>query len=235
MVLLISGLMKSAFSGDVYNTSTLEAILEQENFAYSITYGNDTPIGELEVKVSRQGNTILTLSNLIIRNALARLFLDEYITENRFSIENGQLLLMEGEARRSDRSEIISSYVIDRENGIIQYPNQASISFPVDMEFDTLDFPFILLNSSIELLTGTNVLIVSHEKASLYQYETPQEEIIRLREKQYETLKVIRKKVGEEGRQVSVWLTSHTKPIPLKIVSSKKGTDLVFELLNLPR
>ncbi len=235
MVLLMPGMMEFAFSDDGYNNSFLEAVVERGNFAYSVTYDQDTSIGELEVNVSRKANAIHVLSKLIIHNALARLFLDEYIVENRFSVENGQLLLIGGEVKGPDRSKILSSYLLDRENGVIQYSDRESISFPDGMKFDVLDFPIVMLSSNFESLAGTDVLIVGHDKASLYQFETPRAETIRLRGKQVDSIQVSRKKAGEENRHVHVWITNDSERVPLMIVSSKRGRDLVFELQDVPQ
>ena len=229
IVLLVAGLPNRAFSGESHD-SAFQAILEHKVFTYAITYGSDTPIGELQVNVSSEGDTVLVVSNLRISNALARLFVDEYIIRNRFHVDRGQLLLVSGEAGRPGSSEIISSYVIDRERGIIQYSDQEAISVSVDVGFDTLDFPIVMSTTDTASLAGTEVLIMGHNKSSLYQYESPQEETITMQGKQYDALKVTRKKSGEAGRLVSVWLTRDTRRIPLRIVSSKRGMDTVFEL-----
>lgn len=233
IVLLASGLSIPAFSGDSHNRA-FQAMLEREVFTYTVTYGNNTPIGELEVNVSSQGNAVLVISSLKISNALARLFLDEYIIRNRFHMDHGQLVLVSGEASNLGSSEIVSSYVIDREKGVIQYPGQESITIPADVKFDTLDFPIVMSTADPESLAGTSVLIVGHTKASLYHYEAPQEETITLQGKQYDALKVTRNKSGESGRQVSVWLTNDAKRIPLRIVSSKRGMDSIFEIKEPP-
>ena len=232
-VLLVSGLSSPAFSGDSHN-SAFQAILEREVFTYTVTHGNDTPIGELEVNVSNQGHAVLVISSLRISNALARLFLDEYIIRNRFHVDHGQLVLVSGEARRPGSPEIVSSYVVDRERGVIQYPDQESITVSADMKFDTLDFPIMMSTADPESLAGTSVLIVGHKKTSLYHYEAPQEETITWQGKQYDALKVTRNKSGESGRQVSVWLTNDAKRIPLRIASSKRGMDSIFELKEPP-
>jgi len=233
MALLVGNLPNPALSGNSHD-GAIQAILERKAFTYRITHGNDTPIGELEVSVSSQGGAVLVVSSLKISNALARLFLDEYIVRNRFQMDHGQLVLVSGEAWKPGSPEIISSYLIDRERGVIQYPGQESVTAPADVEFDTLDFPITMSTADPESLAGTNVLIVGHRKASLYQYETPQEETITLWGKKHEALKVTRNKSGESGRRVSVWLTNDAKRIPLRIVSSKRGMDSLFELEELP-
>ncbi len=229
MALSVLSLPFTAFASDLHNDA-LQAILEREVFIYSATYGKDTAIGELEVRISSQGDSVSVTTRLRITNALARLFLDEYIIQNRFHIAHGQLYLVSGEASKPGSEDVFSSYAVDRERGMIQYSDQESIPVPVDAKLDIPDFPIVLSTSVPESLAGTDVLVVSHKKASLYQYDSPQEETIVLQGKHYHALKVTRSKSGEEDRWVSVWLTNDEKRTPLRIVSSKRGKDSVFEL-----
>lgn len=215
------------------NIDALLSIVERRHFKYLMTYGKDTKVGELTVDVEVQENDILVTTSFRVTNALARLFLKEYIISNRFDLVGDRILLASGESRRPDSSKGYSSYVIDRERGTIQYSNQEPVSVPADSKFDTFDFPFKLATSNLESLEGSEVLVLSNRKASLYQYEALQRETITLSGQQFDALKITRNKYGEQDRHVAIWLTDDSERIPLRIESTKQSMSSTFDLIEV--
>ena len=231
--LFMLGMPNSDSLGNLQDDA-LQAILERQYFNYKASYGSNNQIGELIVSVAHQDSEILVTAEFKISNALAKLFLDPYIIQNRFVATPEKLLLLNGQTRKPNSSEIISSYAIDRERGTIQYSKQKSISLPADVKIDTSDFPIVMAISDLESLAGSDVLIVSDKKISLYHYQKPVREDVVIKGQKYRTWKITRNKLNEEGRQVIVWLTDDYRRIPIKVVSTKRGADTVFELMEPP-
>lgn len=221
------------FSTALGNTA-LDAALERQQFRYSATYGNDTKVGELRITVQRLENDIEVTATLHVSNALAKLFLKEYSIRNRFEISLSGILLSSGEARRPGNPDVISSYVVDRERGTIRYANQDGIPIPAESVLDTSDFPIMLATSDLAKLEGRDVLVASHSKVSHYIYKAPERDVVTVGGISYDTWKITRSKRGETGRQVTTWLTADARRIPLLIVSTKRGADTVFRLLDPP-
>lgn len=214
--------------------AALDAALERQQFRYSATYGNDTKVGELRITVRRLENDIEVAATLHVSNALAKLFLKEYSIRNRFEISSGGILLSSGEARTPGNPDVTSSYVVDRERGTIRYAGQDRIPVPAESVLDTSDFPIMLATSDLAKLEGRDVLVASHNKISRYTYQAPEREVITVGGTSYDTWKITRSKRGETGRRVTTWLTADARRIPLLIVSTKRGTDTVFQLLDPP-
>jgi hypothetical protein len=203
--------------------------LDEQTLRYNVTYITHDA-GELEIVISRENNQIKTkaISHL---STLARMFLSGLTAETWFSIEGEKLQLERGHLLSHDNATIMTSFEIDRNRGNLKFvpEKDADAVKPTDI-FESTSFPLVLVSSDISSIAGQQIREISPKRVRTYVYLAPEVETLELNGNTYDTWKVIRHKLGDPTRTVTIWLDRNAQQIPVRIVTvkDKKTTEITL-------
>ena len=204
--------------------------IPDQTLRYSVTYSGQNA-GELEISIRGDSRSYTVTSTSHLSN-LAKLLLDAYTSETRFTW-NGELLELNSSTERIQGNEGYErSYRINRHSLHVEYNDGKKVAIRPDDRFEAVSFPLILMHRSMDGIGGTRVREVSAKRVRDYTYGNPEEDSVEVPAGSFSTWKVTRQRVDRPDSSVTVWLNKYDVPIPVKIMTTKKGKNTVLQLIK---
>lgn len=205
------------------------AEIKAQTLKYSVRYTKHDA-GELEIIINHENNAIKTtvISHL---SAVAKLLLSGLTAETWFVQSANGYQLSHGQVLSHDNKSVKRKFQIDRSASTLQFDDDPATPLDAETIYEFTSFPLVLITSDISKIAGKRVNEVSVKRSRAYIYTEPQAETLEANGRSYQTWKVSRHKVNDVSRTVTMWLDKENGNIPVRIVTSRKGKDTVFELL----
>ena len=199
----------------------------EQKLHYHVEYhGNDA--GKIEIHIRRDGEEHL-LTTVYRPNLLAGLVVKGYTVESRFRFRDGAAHLQSGRELRTRSDEVVRSFQVDHATRRILFSAGDPASFDKDTRLDTEPFPLGLMTSGTA--AGGRFLSVNPKRARLFEAAGTAEEVVTVPAGKFATLRRDHTAKGDPDRIFRVWMRQGENPVPVRIVTGRKGKLTVMELL----
>ena len=208
---------------------TISAVtMEEQSLVYSVAYGKKNA-GDVEIVILKQDAGYIVKSTTK-PSKLVGLFLKAHISETRFISINGELAIDSGSEISKGKDSYARTFQMNRDLKTVELTDNDPVNYEDGDKFESISFPIMLMNRSLENIAGTNVREVSTKRVRDYQYEEPFEESVKVKAGTFTTWKVIRNRIDRPEDNVVAWLNQTAPQIPVKIAVTSKGNTVTLSL-----
>ncbi len=207
-----------------------QAEIFQGRLLYTIEYENKDA-GKIEYNIMRSGNSMIIESESH-PSFLAKLFIETFSTQIVFFWDEGRWRLKYGFERLDKSGAEQRSFLVQYDKSKIAFSNQNATDLSPQEHLEASTFPFLLMQSNLDQLGGTQVREVNAKRTALYTYEAPARQVITLPSGDYKTYAITRRSIHDPSRVIRVWLSQDSFKLPLKVESVKKGRSTTMILID---
>lgn len=199
----------------------------ERTLRYSVEYQGRN-LGKIEISISRDGEDCLVRS-VSHPNPLAAMFLESHTIESRYRMRSGEAVLLSGRELLTKTGEVRRSFEVDHAAGRILFSAGEPTGFDTATRLVADPFPLGLLGA--ESAEGGRFLSVNPKRARLFEAKGVVEEVVTVPAGTFATLRHDNAAPGNPERILRLWLRQGEDPVPVRIVSGRKGKRTVMELL----
>ena len=209
------------------DTPALAGAPGERTLRYSVDY-QGSHAGELEIRISREGEECLVRS-ISHPGLLAGMFLESHTIESRYRMQNGKAILLSGRELLTRTGEARRSFKVDHAARRIHFSAGDPVGFDTATRLDSDPFPLGLLTAGAA--EGGPFLSVNPKRARLFDTTAVTEEVVTVPAGKFDTLRHDKAAPGDAGRILRLWLRRGENPVPVRIVTGRRGKLTVMELL----
>ena len=199
----------------------------ERTLRYSVEYQGRN-LGKIEISIGRDGEDCLVRS-VSRPNPLAAMFLESHTIESRYRMRSGEAVLLSGRELLTKTGEVRRSFEVDHAAGRILFSAGEPAGFDTATRLVADPFPLGLPGAGFA--EGGRFLSVNPKRARLFEAKGVAEEAVTVPAGTFATLRHDNAAPGNPERILRLWLRQGEDPVPVRIVSGRKGKRTVMELL----
>ncbi len=202
----------------------------ERTLRYSVEYQGRN-LGKIEISISRDGEDGegCLVRSVSQPNPLAAMFLESHTIESRYRMRSGEAVLLSGRELLTKTGEVRRSFEVDHVARRILFSAGEPAGFDTATRLVADPFPLGLLAAGSA--EGGRFLSVNPKRARLFETTGVVEEDITVPAGTFATLRLDNAAPGNPERILRLWLRQGEDPVPVRIVSGRKGKRTVMELL----